>query len=178
MLGVIDYIVEKFVKRESRKHNQAKNILKRWFSEQERLNDSCRVAQFKWRTNYGAYSELMFYETSDPYYFEQSKGLLEYAGTTKTGRDRRGKNRLKWFDPNFDRGKFLFQPDVTIFHKGVATILLEVVYTNPTSTEKLERIKRFFNGHHVELYDIDAEEILRYEHSPTHPEHLNCKRLI
>lgn len=166
-----------FISRESYKHLFAKNLLKRWFLEQDHQLDFCSVAQFKWRSNYGIFTELEFYETSDPYYFETSKGLKEFCGYDNNYIDKRGSNPLEWFDPNFNRGKILFVPDVTIFHKGTPVILLEVVHTSPLTSWKIKRVKDFFEGYYVELYEIEAEEILRHDKSVI-PAILKCKQVI
>lgn len=162
-----------FVERESHKHRLAKELLASWFYEQDKAQDFCQVAQFKWRSNYGVYTELKFYETSDPYYFENSVGLKEYA--VENGMDIRGENPLDWFDPAIDRGKFLFIPDITIFHKGTPVILIEVVHKHPLTQSKIDTIKKFFDGYQIELYEIEAEEILRHTGIPTH---LSCRQVI
>lgn len=164
---------EPFIEKESHKHKLAKELLASWFNKQDKTQDFCQVAQFNWRSNYGVYTELKFYETSDPYYFESSVGLRDYSEVK--GKDIRGDNPLEWFDPAIDRGKFLFVPDITIFHKGTAVILIEVVHKNPLTETKIETIKKFFGGHHVEVYEIEAEEILRHTDIPNH---LKCKRVI
>lgn len=139
--------MKQFIEKESYKHLFAKNLLRDWFLEQEKHNDYCEVAQFNWRSNYGAYTELPFYKTSDPYYFEC--GLNE--------------------------GKILFVPDITVFHKGVPIYLLEVVHKHPMPLWKVNQIKKFFN-YNIELYEIEAEEILRHDKSII-PTYLECKRL-
>lgn len=169
--------MNRFIPRESYKHLFAKNLLKRWFLEQEKTEDFCQVGQFKWRSNYGVFTELEYYETSDPYFFECSVGLIEYSGQDDDGIDKRGKNPLNWFDPNIDRGKILFVPDVSIFHKGTPVILLEVVHTHPLPDWKVKKIKKFFNGFHVEVYEIEAEEVLRKDSSSV-PNYLQCKQII
>lgn len=164
---------EKFVEKESHKHRLAKELLASWFHQQDEMHDFCQVAQFTWRSNYGVYTELKFYETSDPYYFECSAGLKDYAEIED--KDVRGDNPLEWFDPLVDRGKILFVPDITIFHKGSATILIEVVHKNPLTNTKIDIIKKFFEGYHVEVYEIEAEEILRHTGIPNN---LKCKQVL
>ncbi len=164
---------DKFIENESHKHRLAKELLYSWFDEQNKSNDSCQIAQFKWRSNYGVFTELKFYETSAPYYFECSKGLKEYS--LINGVDSRGLNPLDWFDTKIDRGKIIFVPDITIFHKGCPTIIIEVVHKNSLTKSKIEKIKQFFQYHHVELYEIDAEEILRHTGIPNE---LKCAKII
>lgn len=166
-----------FRQKESYKHLFAKNLLKKWFLEQESLGEFCQVAQFKWRSNYGVFTELEFYESSSPYYFELSQGLIEYRGIDENHKDLRGEDCLNWFDPTFNRGNILFVPDITIFHKGLPSILIEVVHTNPISKWKVERIQKFFKGHYIELYEIESEEILKKDSSCV-PPFLHSKRLI
>jgi len=160
----------KFIHRESFKHLFAKNLLKKWFLESEK-DGSCEVAQFQWRGNYGVFAELKFYETSDPCYFEVSGGL----DPDKDEFPVRG-NPKDLFLPNFNRGKILFVPDVTIFHKGSPKYLLEVVHTNPLSKSKIEKIDKFFGGC-VNLFEIEAEEILKQD-SDTVPEYLECRQIL
>lgn len=147
----------KFEERESFKHKLAKELLAKWFKDAETGNDFCELAQFKWRKNYGVFTELKFYDKSDPYYFELSKGL--------DPRRRRFKDPAMWFSDE-DKGKILFVPDITIFHKGTPKYLIEVVNTNSVSGAKFNAIAKFFNGHYVEIHQISADEILRHTAIP------------
>lgn len=148
-------MAKEFIERESFKHKLAKELFGSWFTDQEKgNNDSCSVAQFGWRKNQGVHLELKFHLNDDPYYFENSEGLT---------------------NPEFDRGALLFVPDICIFHKGTPTMLFEVVCTNPVSKEKKKRIEKFFDGFHVEVYEIYADEILRYCEIP---EHIEARRII
>lgn len=149
-------MIEKFKEKESYKHLFAKELLAKWFQEEEIGNDFCKVAQFSWRANYGVFTELKIYENDDPYYFEISEGL---------------------FNENFDRGKILFVPDIIIFHKGTPRYIFEVVNTNPVSNFKLQKIKSFFSGHHIELYEIYVDDILKFDKNEK-PKFLECNRLI
>lgn len=160
-----------FEEKESFKHKMAKDLLHGWLSELDKV-DGAELLPFRWRGNYGVYKELKFHETDDPFYFECSKGLFDYNKYPEIYHN--NKNPLDLFDPNYDRGKILFVPDITIFHKGSATILIEVVHKNHVSREKLYKIKDFFNGNHVEVYEVDAEEILKQINVPTK---LNCRKL-
>jgi len=149
-------MIEKFKEKESYKHLFAKELLAKWFQEEEIGNDFCNVAQFDWRANYGVFTELKFHKNDDPYYFENSEGL---------------------FNENFDRGKILFVPDIIIFHKGTPRYIFEVVNTNPVSNFKLQKIKSFFDGHHLELYEIYVDDILKFDKNEK-PKFLECNRLI
>jgi hypothetical protein len=51
-----------------------------------------------------------------------------------------------------------------------------VVHINPLTEWKVKRIKEFFNGFHVEVYEIEAEEVLRKD-SSTVPKYLKCKQI-
>ncbi len=146
---------KEFIERESFKHKLAKELFGSWFMDQEKGNNEyCSVAQFAWRKNQGVHLELKFYLNDDPYYFENSEGLL---------------------DSKFDRGPLLFVPDICIFHKGTPIMLFEVVCTNPVSNEKKKRIEKFFNGFHIEVYEIYADEILRH---CSIPEKINVRQII
>jgi hypothetical protein len=148
-----------FIENESFKHKIAKELLFSWLNNIEKRNeDFCELIPFKWRVNYGIYKELKFHETDHPYYFELSEGLYDYD---KNPEKRIPKNYLDWFDPNYDRGKILFVPDITIFHKGTACILIEIVHSNLLSENKINAISKFFDGYHVEVFEIEAEEILK-----------------
>ena len=140
----------KYSYHESYKHKLAKELLFGWLTEIDKENDFCHFHGLTWRSNYGVFMELPFHETDDPYYWELSKGLFEYKSyKSPTG-----------FDPSYDRGQILFVPDITIFHKGTAKILIEVVHKSPVSKCKLAVIKKFFSTGYVELYEIEAENIL------------------
>lgn len=54
-------------------------------------------------------------------------------------------------------------------------MLFEVVHTHPIPTHKILAIQNFFDGYHVELYEIRAEEILRQTKVP---DFLNVNRII
>jgi hypothetical protein len=138
-----------FIERESYKHLFAKETLASWFFEEEKGKDFCQVAQFWWRSNYGVYKELPFYETSEVYYFEGGE----------------------------NSGKIIFVPDVTIFHKGTPSLFLEVVHKHPTPQWKIEKIKKFFQKFQIDMYEIEAEEILKHDKKSI-PNYLECKQLI
>lgn len=148
---------KKFEQNESFLHLDAKARLTSWLRALDENNDGCSLYPFHWCSNYGVFDELPFYESSHPYYFEQSGGLLDrqyYNIENKTYDEK------KWFEPNYNRGKYLFVPDITIFHKGCAKILIEVVYSNPPSDEKIKTIEKFFSGQ-VDLHTIDALYIMQ-----------------
>jgi hypothetical protein len=146
--------MKKFKQKESGFHFSAKEILWKWLVEQDKHDGG--LCPFSWRNNYGVFMELPFYETSSPYYFECSGGLLDFD-------NRNEMHPLSWFDEDFDRGKHLFVPDITIFHKGTPIYLIEIVHTNPVSEQKLEKIKDFFKGYSVEVHQVLAHEILRHD---------------
>lgn len=152
-----------FIEKESYKHKFAKELLHKWLSESDIDGDYMGIFPIIWRKNYGVFSELKFYETSDPYYFEQSEGLIPFnpedAGAGK--KDRRGPDPLKFFDPSFNRGKILFVPDITIFHKGTPTIIIEVIHTSWITVKKHKAMLDFFSGINCTVYNLRAEDILR-----------------
>ncbi|MCV5968697.1 hypothetical protein, partial [Lactococcus petauri] len=78
------------------------------------------------------------------------------------------------FEAGFDRGKILFAPDICVFNKGSAWILIEVVHKNGVSDRKLDVIKRFYGDTPFELYEVSAEEILRHTSVPVK---LRCRML-
>ena len=160
-------MIKKFKEKESYKHLFAKELLAKWFQEEEINNDFCNVAQFSWRANYGVFTELKFHKTDDPCYFENSKGL----NTDKDG------FLIGGFNEEFDRGPILFIPDVIIFHKGSPRYIFEVVNTNPVSNFKLQKIKSFFDGYYIELYEIYVDDILKFDKNEK-PNYLECNRLI
>lgn len=146
---------KKFEHKESYKHLAAKNKLTEWLREIDRAEDFCKLLPFSWRSNYGVFEELPFFSTSDPYYFETSGGLIE-PGPEKL---KDGYDHKACFDPNFNRGRYLFVPDITIFHKGRAFILIEVIHKSYLTWDKITAIDLFFDGN-VELFSITADEIL------------------
>lgn len=156
----------KFKDLESYKHRYAKRVLADWFrTEEAKPNaDDCQVAQFHWRKNYGVFEELKFHETDDEYYFECSGGLAcdSIGGVIYEPSN----NPLLWFDENFNRGKILFVPDVTVFHKGLPRYFFEVVHKHHVSEDKLQRIEAFFTYTTVEVYEIEADFILNRTQVP------------
>ena len=158
----------KYEHKESYKHLFAKNLLAKWLRDEEKGNDYCTLSQFKWRVNYGVFTELKFYETSDQYYFECSEGL-GYIGQMMDNNI----ECLDWFRKDYNRGKILFVPDITIFHKGTPKYIIEIVNTHTLSNKKLDTIKNFFKGHEIEVYQIFADEILRHDVSQI-PDYLQC----
>jgi hypothetical protein len=129
-----------FIHRESYIHSAAKYRLADWLWMCEAGYPF--ILPFVWRPgSRGVYTELPFFERSDPYYFELSKNVL---------------------DSRADVGRYLFVPDICVFQCGVPVLLIEVVWTNPVTDTKLDLIKRFFNGHAVEVWEVRAEEILRH----------------
>lgn len=158
---------------ESFKHKTAKELLHSWLKE---IHDDNTIdysiehpfgkaLPFYWRKNYGVFIELPFYTSSDPYYFECSGGLSCKHDPVLYDHPSQVPECDCEFDENgflksFNRGHFLFVPDITIFHKGEAKIFIEVVHTNPTSKDKLNKILKFFSGHWIEVYEISADSIL------------------
>lgn len=158
----------KFVEKESFKHKLAKELLVSWLNKEQKTKDLCSFDLFKWRCGYGIHSELKFYETSDPYYFVLSKGINKDVEFNYD-------NPNNSFIKNFNRGKILFVPDITIFHKGHVAYFIEIVHTNETSIEKLSKIIKFFKGDTPEIYEIQAEEILKQIDIP---ESLKFERIL
>jgi len=154
-----------FKEQESYLHKFAKNLLVKWLREIEQKNNRCVLKadgycnHVAWRSNYGVYPELKFYETSHPYYFEQSSGIIQVGNKNQDFPD-------SLFEPTFNRGKILFVPDITIFHRGQAQILIEVVNTNPVSDKKLNDIKLFFGNYFFELLTIRAKDVLKQTSFP------------
>jgi len=158
-----------FKENESFKHKLAKNLLAEWLKEQEEIDkDHCNFLPFKWRKSEGIFTELKFHEFDSLYYFQQSRGLKEYTGyDEQTLIDHRGNNPLEWFDDSISRGKIMFVPDITIFHKGVPNILIEIVHSNPISELKKQNITKWYGGENVELYEVFADDILENTQKPT-----------
>lgn len=150
----------KYYHNESLMHKYAKDVLSNRLSEINKLNDHCEFNEIKWRSSYGVFTELKFYETSTPYYFETSGGIKPYLGTNQDGSDKRGKDPLDWFDNTFNKGKILFVPDITIFHKGTPTIFIEVVHMHHIEHKKLQAIEKFFEGNFIQVYEVSASQIL------------------
>jgi len=98
----------------------------------DKNNDICTYANIYWRKNYGVFKNLPFHEKSDIYYFECS-------------------------DDNHLKTKLLFTPDITIFHKGEAKIL---IYISELSVSEYNEILLFYGNNQVEIYEADANYIL------------------
>jgi hypothetical protein len=164
----------KFVENESYKHKLAKELLLKWLRDQDEKKDFCRVAQFEWRSNYGIFCELPFYETSHPHYFEESGGLIKPWDYNFAKKSYKKNNYDFLFDNNFNKGAILFKPDISLTHKGGVTKLFEIKNTHEVTSDKLLRIIKFFRRYHIEVYEIEAEEILRHCNVP---EYIKCDLL-
>lgn len=119
-----------FIERESYLHKTAKELLSLWLTESN--------LGLPYAKNTGIFTELKFYETSTPYYFES----IQHTG------------------------KILFVPDITVFHKGRAYILIEVVHTSELCAKKLRVIQSFFNDYPIFVYTINALSIVRLTEKP------------
>lgn len=93
----------------------------------DKKNDVCNYDCISWRQNYGVFKNLPFHEKSDIYYFECS-------------------------DNDHLKTKLLFTPDITIFHKGEAKIL---IYISELSVNEYNEIMLFYAGNYVEIYEAD-----------------------
>lgn len=154
--------------KESYKHLLAKKLLAKWLREEDNSNLYCNVAQFHWKSSYGVFEELKFFETSQVHYFENSKGIIP---------DIEKDDFYGLFDPNVDRGKILFVPDITVFQNGYPTYIFEIVHTSPVSAIKRFNMSLFFKNHPVEVLEIKAEDILRKD-SMSIPNYLPTKRIL
>jgi len=143
-----------FIQKEGYMHLTAKNIIASRLREMNEKQYYCSTPFFSWRSNYGVFTELPFYENSNSYYFEHSAGLKDENDSTRTD------NPFTWFNDYYDTGKILFVPDITIFESGQAKILIEVVSTNPVSDAKKKRIRSFFGTNYFELYEVSAIDVL------------------
>lgn len=152
----------KFEYKESFKHLCAKQLLLSWLRELDEKQDGCTFGPIYWRSNWGVHEELPFYETSDPYYFELSQGLI--------GQERKTKhyNHRELFDPTFNRGKLLFVPDITIFHKGTPIHFIEVVHKSFPVRGKVGKMFNFFYPEYsCNLWIVGADHILGQIKKPT-----------
>lgn len=157
----MEKIKKKYEYKESYLHKSAKDLLVTELKREEQKNeDYCSFGKIAWRTNYGIFSELPFHETDDLYYFECSEGIKKYDGYDENSNDKRGKNPLDWFDPSYNRGKILFVPDITIFHKGTPVFFIEVVHTHYMEDEKANKILKFFDNSPPKIYEVSAYDIL------------------
>jgi len=143
---------------ESYKHKLAKELLYSWLLNCEKEKGFCPKLPFGWRTgNYGVFMELPFYETSDPYYFENSKGLIHPFEVPNSD-----PNHQDNFYKTIDRGRMMFVPDICIFHKGEVKIIIELVHKSPVTEKKINSMMNFFGKEHsgFELWEIEAENVL------------------
>lgn len=160
----------KFKSEESIKHSIAKGFLLLWLQQKE-AKLCGDLFPFHWRTpSYGVQAELPIFDTSSPYYFENSKGL-KCPG--KVG------DFQKCFDTSKKLGEILFVPDITIFNKGAVRYFIEVVHTNPVSEEKLEKIKFWarLKGASFEVHEVSAEWIMRQSKNRT-PKSIKTKLIF
>ena len=122
----------RYQEKESLLHLYAKQTLHKWLLEaQEPNNDGGILKPFSWRLNYGIFMELPFYETSDPYYFEQSKGLIDYEPIeidyTKPYeqircQDQEAKTRFNGLTKQLTGGKFYLYLTLPYFTKARQSI--------------------------------------------------------
>lgn len=146
--------MKKFIEKESFMHLHAKNLLLEELRKVEQSNEFyCTFGPLKWRSNYGVFSELKFHEKDNYCYFECSEGLIITGNVPLINGD-------EWFDPSIDRGKILFVPDITIFHKGSPKYIIEVVHKNKVTEYKKQCISRFFSGIGIEVYEVSAYDIM------------------
>lgn len=145
-----------FKENESFLHKAAKELLYKelLIAEEKEINFNV----FSWRKNYGVFLELPFFETDDPYYFECSKCLLRDKNDSLF-EERIKENSQSVFN-NTDRGSILFVPDICIFHKGIPIYFIEVVHKNATTDFKLNKIKSFFKGDRLQVYEVSAYQIM------------------
>lgn len=136
----------------------AKELLHGWLRLADRdLDDQLPKGfstPFGWRTgNYGVHMELPFYDETEAYYFECTPGLVECGLRVDDWRDA--------FKEGYPKGKLLFVPDITIFHKGCPSIVVEVVHKSSVSKSKLDKIIAWGNKHaDLEVWEIEADNIL------------------
>jgi hypothetical protein len=152
---------KEFKQNESYMHLFAKKLLVEKLKEIDCKNHFCNFLDLSWRSNYGVFSELPFHVSDDPYYFELSAGIKD--------------DETNEFDPDFDRGRILFVPDICIFHKGTPKYFIEIVHTHETPQFKLDRISLFFKEHSIELYEVSAYEVLSSVNDITN---INLKKII
>jgi hypothetical protein len=158
-----------FHHKESYKHLFAKQLMYQWLQEYEDRwmynnydgNPKWRVVQYfplSWDAGErDMHMELPFYETSDPYYFTKSKGIIQ-------DKYLRAFASTMW-NPDFNRGKILFVPDIVIFENGRAAYIVEIVHKNSISDYKLKTMLRFF-GNNIAICEISAEWILSQIQKP------------
>lgn len=147
--------------KESFKHLYAKKLLLEWLRELDEKQDFCTFGDITWRSNWGVHEELPFYNTSDPFYFEQSFGLLADEEGIPVSTQKHY-NHKELFDSKYHRGQLLFVPDITIFHKGSVKHFIEVIHKSPPNELKLNKIKWFFQykGSYAYIWTIPADHIL------------------
>jgi len=140
-----------YIEKESFKHKLAKELLYKWLNDEDSNDEDLKSCiDWTWRKNQGVHLELKFHENDDVYYFENT---------------------------TLNRGKILFVPDICIFHKGTPVHLIEVVNTNPVSTEKLKRITGFFEHHYLSVWEVSADDILSCDKGEI-PSTLNSKLIL
>lgn len=152
-----------FKENESFEHKIAKELLTLWLREAEdgKFDGiSCDFCGLRWNKNAGVFPELPFYETSHPYYFENSGGLdIENYQT----RHDYATHHIK----GFDKGKTLFIPDITIFQRGYVILMIEIVHKSPLTEKKINTMTEFFKDTEAELYTINSRSIMVNTSKPT-----------
>lgn len=147
--------MERFIEKQRFLQPIAKELIAKILTEKEKKGeDYCRLQDISWSPNYGIFTNMVFHELDSPYYFECSAGLMDESKTKDL------ENCLDWFDTNINRGNILFIADIVIFHKGAPAYIIQVSDKHKTSPSKLKAIRKFFNGHFIEVYEASALNVM------------------
>lgn len=148
------------IKPEAQRMIVAKEKLLAWLQQAEKGKDFVDFCGLEWRKNYGVFLNLPFFENSDPYYFEESGHLIPWT-------EQRSKtDYLSWL--NIDpKAIIVFQPDITIFHKGTPKYFIDVL---PKAREAVSGrnwlIKDFFEGFDITYLGVACNQIAAHHTAP------------
>lgn len=148
------------MKHRSVKKEAAIALLAKNLREVNDSNDFCRYNVFGWRSNYGVFEKLKFHTSDEMCYFETSKHLIPVEERkTQWPVDNEG-----WFKKGVDRGRILFEPDISIFHKGSATIHIYFV-DGENDNDFMFEVMNMSDFGYVEVYFINVDDFLNRDNN-------------
>lgn len=122
-----------------------------------------------WRGNYGVHKDLPFYNTRDNFYFECSQDLKEFLSHEEHAHVSEMEDISVLFEPDYDK-VLLFTPDITIFCKGWAAIMIYITgKCRPyIKYNELVELHQWHNNYDPSIYVVTEASILSF--APTFKE--------
>ena len=169
-----------------KKYIDARGKLAGWLQDIEKGNDGCGISPLYWRSNWGVHEGLKYHTTDEAWYFETCSGLWSAQDVFHKRIDSHQQD-VGMAEPkcntecstciyNTDRGGVLFESDISIFHKGSVSYIIEITNKDfPLNKDKVRKMLNFIDIEDTaEIYEIDADFILQQD---TVPDSLQCKKI-